>query len=646
MADNAKPFELDQQSIDNLSVAPSLSKEYPETGYNFQDTAFLANQLCQTHDNCAFIDTKEVLLSKSYKDMYKYIKNSINGKSNVVTGEIFINKDSGMLMLAPILAHAVAYDTEKIVCPLNLTYEPKESHAVAFCMNKNNDETYNAVILEQHTQNKAKDKEEYKPELDYSEEISELLNSISSTFDGLIVNTKYNEKPICREEKVCGIVSMEACKRLLEADDPVALAEEGFSLTADDVKKLHNQNVQNYQNYIVDTIAEKIINGLPEWNYSGAKDNSTIQDEIKTFEQEMSKLKEKKFVNDISTLEAIDYCIAKYVPDEHVSVMIKGENDRAGKKLIENDKEVAYKIPPPKNNNNLATQSDGDEEFAKKEFAEFKLDTLVSPRDNNKKSNILVATKEQNGQKIGVIAIDSFMIEMADKETRDRVDEIADYVLQQSKNWNSIIFDFRDNGGGDSSIIKQIGERLSAKKLEYADKIEVINKESDKSTSDKSNDGPPDVYEQKDNNETFTGDIYVLQDGRNASATEGAIWMLRQMKNCTTIGDCTHGAFAGGDVKSHEIGDTVVLKLGNTYRERYMPDRQKVLEGKGIPADIPCPSSKSFEKTLACIHDKQIKSLRGIGTKNHETRQVPKAPPMQHKYIKQTLINKSLSKEK
>lgn len=248
MVDNEKPFKLSKQSEDNLSVPPSLSKEYPETGYNFQDTAFLANQLCQTHDNCAFIDTKEVLLSESYTDMYEYIQNSINGKSNVVTGEIFINKDSEMLMLAPILANAVVSETEKIVCPLNLTYPPKESHAVAFCMNKNNDGTYNAVILEQHAQNKIKDKEAYKPELDYSEEISGVLNNISSFLGnyGITVNTKYNEKPICREEKVCGIVSMEACKRLLETDNPVLLAEVGFSLTKEDVEKLHNQNIQNY----------------------------------------------------------------------------------------------------------------------------------------------------------------------------------------------------------------------------------------------------------------------------------------------------------------------------------------------------------------------------------------------------------------
>jgi hypothetical protein len=251
MVDNEKPFKLSKQSEDNLSVPPSLSKEYPETGYNFQDTAFLANQLCQTHDNCAFVDTKEVLLYGSYgsyKAMYGYIQNSINGKSNVVTGEIFINKDSEMLMLGPILLQAVVCDAEKIVCPLNLTYPPKESHAVAFCMNENNDGTYNAVILEQHAQNKAKDKERYKPELDYSGEISKLLGMVSSLFSKykITVNTKYNEKPICREEKVCGIVSMEACKRLLEAENPVALAEEGFSLTADDVKKLHNQNIQNY----------------------------------------------------------------------------------------------------------------------------------------------------------------------------------------------------------------------------------------------------------------------------------------------------------------------------------------------------------------------------------------------------------------
>ena len=262
MVDNEKPFKLSKQSEDNLSVPPSLSKEYPETGYNFQDTAFLANQLCQTHDNCAFVDTKEVLLSESYEAMYGYIQNSINGKSNVVTGEIFINKDSEMLMLEPILLKAVVCDAEKIVCPLNLTYPPKESHAVAFCMNENNDGTYNAVILEQHAQNKAKDKERYKPELDYSGEISKLLGMVSSLFSkyNITVNTKYNEKPICREEKVCGIVSMEACKRLLESDDPVALAEEGFSLTADDVKKLHNQNAQNYnQETMRDYVSEDML---------------------------------------------------------------------------------------------------------------------------------------------------------------------------------------------------------------------------------------------------------------------------------------------------------------------------------------------------------------------------------------------------
>ena len=410
MVDNAKPFELDQQSVDNLSVAPSLSKEYPETGYNFQDTAFLANQLCQTHDNCAFVDTKEVLLSESYTDMYEYIQNSINGKSNVVTGEIFINKDSEMLMLAPILANAVVSETEKIVCPLNLTYPPKESHAVAFCMNKNNDGTYNAVILEQHAQNKIKDKEAYKPELDYSEEISGVLNNISSFLGnyGITVNTKYNENPICREEKVCGIVSMEACKRLLETDNPVLLAEVGFSLTKEDVEKLHNQNVQNY---IVDTIAEKIINGLPEWNHSGAKNDSEIQKTKDLFLQKMNNIKEKGITDETVVLRTIDYCIAKYVPDEHVSLRIQGENQRAGTEIIAKDEALAYKIPPSENNNLAISNNE--------EFAESQLFTLVAPSDENEKSNILVATKEQNGKRAGIVAIDSFMIEMGNEQTRE-----------------------------------------------------------------------------------------------------------------------------------------------------------------------------------------------------------------------------------
>ena len=140
---------------------------------------------------------------------------------------------------------------------------------------------------------------------------------------------------------------------------------------------------------------------------------------------------------------------------------------------------------------------------------------------------------------------------------------------------------------------------MADKKLEYADKIEVINPEL------AIQGGPPDRYEQKAGDKTFTGNVYVLQDRGDSSAGDGAIWMLRQMDNCTTIGENTHGAFAGGDVKKHQMTSGTLL-LGNTYRERTMPDGTKVEEGKGIPPDVRCTSQNAYEMAIVAVKKTNI----------------------------------------
>ena len=87
--------------------------------------------------------------------------------------------------------------------------------------------------------------------------------------------------------------------------------------------------------------------------------------------------------------------------------------------------------------------------------------------------------------------------------------------------------------------------------------------------------------------------------------------MLRQMDNCTTVGENTYGAFAGGDVKEHQMeGGT--LFMGNTYRERTMPDGRKVEEGKGIPPDIICKSKDAYQRVINLIKEKsKTKQISG-----------------------------------
>lgn len=340
---------------------------------------------------------------------------------------------------------------------------------------------------------------------------------------------------------------------------------------------------------LIDLYTTKIINGLPEWNHSKADADIEVQKQKNCFRQKINSLKYKNIPNEKTLIRCMDYVIAKYVPDEHVQIRIKGEDKRAATELISKDSTLTYKIPPTENNNLINSDE---------EFAESKKFTLTASQ-NNETANILVATKDIDSHKVGIVAIDSFMIEMGNEQIRNEVSKIADYVLNQSKQWDDIIFDFRGNGGGDSTIIKEIGERLSAQKLKYADKIEIINKELDEIT------GAPDFYPQKVRDKTFSGNIFVLQDGGNASATEGAIWMLRQINNCKTVGENTHGAFAGGDVKRHDM-ENAVLQLGNTYRERILPNGEKVKEGKGIPADIKVKSSEAYTQTIDFIKNNKI----------------------------------------
>ncbi len=44
-----------------------------------------------------------------------------------------------------------------------------------------------------------------------------------------------------------------------------------------------------------------------------------------------------------------------------------------------------------------------------------------------------------------------------------------------------------------------------------------------------------------------------------------------------------------------------ILYIGNTYRERYMPNGQKVIEGKGIHPDIECNSENAYNLALSLI---------------------------------------------
>ena len=69
------------------------------------------------------------------------------------------------------------------------------------------------------------------------------------------------------------------------------------------------------------------------------------------------------------------------------------------------------------------------------------------------------------------------MINIGDalKQAQARKQFVEDFfTAKQTQSWQSLIFDFRGNQGGDAELIKEIGERMCGKSLKYADYFEYI----------------------------------------------------------------------------------------------------------------------------------------------------------------------------
>ena len=237
-----------------------------KNGYSFQATNFLAKNFANESDNTAFLDTKALLVMDNNDELNSVMKNALGDNDKVFAGEIYIyphhtteGTEDGFdaldaLLINSLLAPRGSEDeipSLKFVAPLTIGTSDKEPHGVAFCFDFNAQKNKaNIIILEQHAHKKDKNEVNYNPSLDYSQEIEKTLKYFKERLESADVatNTFYNKEPICREKGVCGIVSMEVCNRLLNAENPMELAQSGnIKISKDDVVALHNQNVNKYE---------------------------------------------------------------------------------------------------------------------------------------------------------------------------------------------------------------------------------------------------------------------------------------------------------------------------------------------------------------------------------------------------------------
>ena len=344
---------------------------------------------------------------------------------------------------------------------------------------------------------------------------------------------------------------------------------------------------------LIKQYADFILNNLPEWNYSQAVQNEDVHNQKQIFATAVSEIDETKEID--TQLNRLGRIIKDFVPDNHISLF-----DSHHRQL------VAKKGPPySRRAHNLAyALTENLQNLGINEFKHYKI--------QKGQPQWMIATKCEGRVNIGIVAIPSFggNAEMQSQSRKGFVS--AFFEAKEKHKWQNIIFDFRGNSGGDAEIIKEIGERMSGKSLNYADLCEVIkakpqNEKQAKILGQTYHIRPQTKQYPAQEGDKFRGNIYILQDLWCASATEGAIFMLSQISNSKTIGENTSGTFAGGACAEipFEQGSLII---GIEYRKRSR-NGVEIKEKEGQAADIKVPSREAYTKACEMILNQQIQTL-------------------------------------
>ncbi len=351
--------------------------------------------------------------------------------------------------------------------------------------------------------------------------------------------------------------------------------------------------VETFPRNIAYGYALLIHNNLPEWNHSRAHLDRKIPLMKNGFLTQAGKIDTHLSADE--QLAKLGQIIKKYVPDNHINIR-NGRGD-----LIFEKSEPE----PLENTFNLAYHSNDD-------LAQMGLTNVSQMSICEDEFPWIIGTINTQTGNAGVVAIPS-LAGTIDEEAFQRRDVFVDRLFRekQKNNWNGIIFDLRGNTGGDAEVIEKIAERLSGLSIKYADYSEVISPKG-------LNMEQQHIVESKEHNlqdrdyidprlPVFNGHVLVLQDSWNASATEGAIYMLTQMDNAETInvqtiGEATSGTFAGGCCVElpMSVGHLII---GTEYRTRTGKDGHPIREKEGMRPDIHCDSDKAFNQAVAILND-------------------------------------------
>ena len=191
------------------------------------------------------------------------------------------------------------------------------------------------------------------------------------------------------------------------------------------------------------------------------------------------------------------------------------------------------------------------------------------------KANCTFAKPERLAGNIGYIRFDAFgSVDVCSAKVTEVFASLGDV--------DALIFDLRENGGGDAEMITYMESYLFAKRTHLDD---IYSREDNSTTPSWTN---PDLPGKK----LATQPVFILTAARTFSAAEAFAYELQAVKRATIVGEVT----GGGAHPVHPMSLDDHFSLLVPSQRAINPVTKTDWEGTGVQPDVKVPAAEALDK--------------------------------------------------